>query len=358
MVKFMKKRIFTIAIIIFAFIILQGTISKAATINNNTYKIDIPNNYKIQTNSEEEIVAVSNDGLNYFSILSVPNSINGTIGETYMETMIKTLRDLYGDTFTLISSDLIESNGCKGCQVKFREYESGIYIYAQVFQFKSDNNIYTIMFLSTNQSYLTSAEKNNIFNSFVIKDTVVSSFGIPFTDVPSKSWYFRAVKYAFDNKMISGTSDTTFSPNTNLTRGMLVTILWRMEGSPVAKTGTNFSDIKSSDYFYNSVKWASSKKIVSGYDNGRFGANDTITRQDLAVMLNNYCRYKNKFKATSTKLDTYKDYKNIAAYAKPAMQWAVGNKVINGSNNELTPRGKATRAQAASMLYNYCMNIK
>lgn len=177
----------------------------------------------------------------------------------------------------------------------------------------------------------------------------------PFTDVPSNTYYYNAVNYCYKNKIISGTSVTKFSPNTDISRGMFVTILWRMDGSKIVN-GKTFTDVKNEEYYSNAVKWAESVKIVSGYENGKFGPNDKITREQLATMLLNYAKYKKKDISKRTELNKYADYSGISGYAKDAMSWAVAKKVIRGKNNEtkLAPRGKATRAEAVVMIANYC----
>ena len=183
--------------------------------------------------------------------------------------------------------------------------------------------------------------------------------GLPFIDILNNMWYYNAVKFNYENGMIKGTSDIIFDPNGDLTRGMLVTILWRMEGNPKA-TSNQFTDVVTSQYYYNAVNWAASKKIISGYGNGKFGPNDKITREQLAVILRNYALYKEKNVSARTDLNKFIDNKNISSYAKDAVSWAVANKVISGKaeGTKVDPHGKATRAETAAMLYNYCMNIK
>ena len=192
-----------------------------------------------------------------------------------------------------------------------------------------------------------------------IEITINVNNRIPFNDVSKNSWYYNSVVYVFENNMILGTSDTTFNPDGDLTRGMLVTILWRMEGSPKA-TSNQFTDVGASQYYYNAVNWAASKKIISGYGNGKFGPNDKITREQLAVILRNYAQFKKKDVSARTDLSKFTDNKYISSYAKDAVSWAVANKIISGKSEgtRVDPHGKATRAETATMLYNYCMNIK
>ena len=184
---------------------------------------------------------------------------------------------------------------------------------------------------------------------------------LPFEDIDADEWYYSAIKYNYENEIILGTSNEEFSPETNLTRAMLVTILHRMEGSPYASGTSKFPDVQDTRaYYYVAVKWATQNNIVSGYDNGKFGPNDPITREQLAVILNKYCSYKGKYKAVSADFTKFKDANKISNWAKWGMNWAVGSGVITGNATEgtLNPQGTATRAESASMLYKYCTKIK
>ena len=182
---------------------------------------------------------------------------------------------------------------------------------------------------------------------------------LPFDDVNENDWFYNAVKYMKDNRYMSGTTETTYSPSSKLTRGMLVTILHNMEGKPKATGTSKFADVQNKNmYYYSAVLWASSNKIVNGYSNGKFGADDNITREQLAVMLSNYCKYKGKYKATNANYSKFSDSGKISGFAKTGMNWAVANNIVNGSNGKLNPQGTANRAEAAAMIYNYCNRIK
>ena len=193
------------------------------------------------------------------------------------------------------------------------------------------------------------------------KDTykVPTDTDLPFEDVDSDEWYYNAIKYSYNNKIIMGYNSTTFAPNDNITRGMLVTILYRMEGSPKVSTTSKFPDVKdSSMYYYKAVNWAASNKIVSGYDTGKFGPDDNITREQLAVILWKYSKYKGKDKDVTADFTKFLDSSKISSYAKKGMNWALGVGVMHGSNGKLLPQGTATRAEAAAMLSNYSKVVK
>lgn len=196
--------------------------------------------------------------------------------------------------------------------------------------------------------------------TITVKDT-----DLPFKDVNTNDWYYSAVKYTYTNKMISGYNSTTFGPNDKLTRGMIVTILHRMEGSPKNNGKSKFTDVNSTEWYSQAIKWASDNGIVYGYTGTtKFGPNDNILRQDLAGILRNYAKYKNKNVNISCNLSKFSDYKKIDNYAKASIQWAVGTGVITGVANgdgsggtTLNPKGTATRAEAAAMIQKYCQYV-
>ena len=182
---------------------------------------------------------------------------------------------------------------------------------------------------------------------------------IPFADVEINGWEYTAVRYMWQNEYISGVTSAFFAPNMKLTRGMLVTILHNMEGKPYVAGKCKFPDVQNTqEYYYNAIKWASSNKIVSGYNNGKFGPDDNITREQVAVILWKYSKYKGTYKAVKADYSQFKDSKNISSFAREGMNWAVGSGVITGSNGMLNPLGTATRAEVASMIFKYCTRIK
>mgnify|MGYP006062859495 CR=1 FL=1 len=183
--------------------------------------------------------------------------------------------------------------------------------------------------------------------------------GIPFDDINMSDWYYSSVKYTYQNGMISGATDTEFRPSAKITRGMIVTILWRMEGSPKVTGIEDFTDVKG-QYYYDAVRWAAKNGIVNGYGDGRFGPNANVTREQLATILCNYAKYKGKNTKVTVDTGKYKDWYKVSSFAKPAAQWAIAKGVITGKENgtKVDPLGTATRGEAAVMLYNYCTKIK
>ena len=168
-----------------------------------------------------------------------------------------------------------------------------------------------------------------------------------FTDVADNAWYANAVSYVQSHGLMSGTGNNRFSPDTNTTRAMLVTILYRYAGSPTVSGSANFTDVRQ-DYYTTAVNWAAQNNVVSGYGDGRFGVNDSITRQDVAAVL---WRYEGSPAASA---QDFADESSIASYASAAVGWARANGIISGKgNNRFDPRGNATRAEIATMIMNY-----
>ena len=181
---------------------------------------------------------------------------------------------------------------------------------------------------------------------------------LPFTDVPEGAWYEDAAAYVYKHGLMAGTSATTFAPDVTTSRAMIATILWRMAGSPVVNYAMNYTDVAQGQWYSEAVRWATSEGVVTGYGNGLFGTNDPITRQQFAAMLWRYAQAQGYDVSIGedTNILSYTDVANLSEYAIPAMQWAVGAGIINGTGDgsTLTPQGQATRAQAAVMLMRFC----
>lgn len=187
----------------------------------------------------------------------------------------------------------------------------------------------------------------------------VSSSELPFTDVLTTSWYYNSVKFVYTAGLFSGTSSTTFSPENTMTRGMMATVLYRLAGSPTVSGTEPFTDVSSTDYFYNPVIWAYNNGIVSGTSSTTFSPNDNVTRQQAVVFLYRYADYAD-LDITITSgfsISGYSDYSSISSYAITAMTWAVDKGIMSGSGNYLFPTNNATRAEIASMLKNFDDNL-
>ena len=181
----------------------------------------------------------------------------------------------------------------------------------------------------------------------------------PFTDVDTAKWYHLSVDYVLTHKMMNGVSSRAFAPNANLTRGMLVQILYNLEGKPKGKAA-NFSDVQADAWYAEAVGWAASNKVVTGYADGTFRPNAAVTREQAAAILYRYAQSKgiDVIVGENTNILSYVDVQQASEYAIPALQWAVGAGVLNGKNGgRLAPTGTATRAEIAAIMQRWCENI-
>ena len=178
-----------------------------------------------------------------------------------------------------------------------------------------------------------------------------------FTDVNTDDWFAEAVQYMLDNEMMNGTSATTFGPNTTTTRGMIVTILYRLEGEPDA-AASSFTDVASNMYYADAINWAAANGIVNGITTTTFGPDNAITREQMAAILYRYAQYKGYDVTASNDLGSYTDASQISAYATTAMQWANAEGLITGNTTTtINPIGNATRAEVSTILMRFCENI-
>ena len=182
---------------------------------------------------------------------------------------------------------------------------------------------------------------------------------LPFIDVRGDDWFYDDVAYVYENGLMNGTSETAFSPYISTTRGMIVTILYRMEGKPAVFEACPFTDVKAGAYYERAIVWAAENGIVKGYGNGCFGPDNQITREQMAAILYRYAKNRGLDVSVgeNTNILSYDDALDISEYAVPAMQWACGAQIIHGADGRLTPGAKATRAQVAAILHRFCENV-
>ena len=182
---------------------------------------------------------------------------------------------------------------------------------------------------------------------------------ISFLDVKESDWFYEAVSYAVENGLMRGMSEDIFAPNTSLTREMLAVVLYNVEGQPEGTEANTFTDVKGDMWYTEAILWANENGIVAGYDNGAYGVGDLITREQFATILYRYAQFKG-YDTTQGGMAVreFSDYENISDYARPAMAWAVNAGIMGGMDDgTLMPQGKATRAEAATMLMNFCENV-
>ena len=208
----------------------------------------------------------------------------------------------------------------------------------------------------TKVSYSEGYTKNTYYFYMPDQDVTISATfsrgTLPFTDVKTTDWFYDAVSFTYNMGIMNGVETNKFSPSTTITRGMVVTMLWRMAGEPYA-SGTYFDDVSYGRYYTTAVAWSARNNIIEGSGANTFGVDDPITREQLAVILYRYAKYMN-YSTTTSSLYGYDDANKVSSWAKDAMGWAVRNGVIGGvTNTTLCPNNTATRAEVAQMFMNF-----
>ena len=202
---------------------------------------------------------------------------------------------------------------------------------------------------TVNKAIATAAGKN----ASAVTTFYSTEYGDIFYDVPNTAWYYTFVGGAVNKKLMVGMQDFKFAPATEMTRAMLVTVLYSMEGKPATSNVSPFSDVKNTAWYASPIIWAADKNIVGGIGGGKFAPNDLITRQQVAAILYKYAIYKGKAKDQTdlSSLSKFADEKQISGYARPAMSWAVSQGLMNGvTKTTLQPQGTCPRSQCATMM--------
>ena len=181
-----------------------------------------------------------------------------------------------------------------------------------------------------------------------------------FTDVSSGDWYYAAVKYAYENNLLSATGTKTFSPNTNASRATIISMIYNNEGQPSTSTSSGYTDVSGSSWYASAVSWGTRKGIITGTTSLTFSPNGEVTREQLASMLYRYAQYKGAdvTNTVATNIKKYSDSSRISAYALDAMCWACNNNLLTGkSDSQIDPQGYATRAEVAAMMMRLNNNL-
>lgn len=179
---------------------------------------------------------------------------------------------------------------------------------------------------------------------------------MPFTDVAEDQWYYSYVEYVYYNQIMTGLNATTFGPNDPLARAQFAVILYRMEGEPSVIYSKKFPDVAAGQWYTDAILWASDAKVVNGYsDTGYFGPGDKINREQMAVMMYRYANYLGLDTSQKSNFSKFADASSVNAFAKEAMQWAVGTGIISGKDNgtRIDPQGNASRAECATIINRF-----
>lgn len=179
----------------------------------------------------------------------------------------------------------------------------------------------------------------------------------PFADVSESDWFYDGVKYVYEHSLMNGTAANQFTSHLNTSRGMIVTILWRLEGAPKAKTTASFPDVSGDKYYASAIAWGTENGIVQGYGDGTFGPDNPITREQLAAILYRYAQFKGMDTTATSDLTQFND--QPSAWAAESVRWAVGEEIVSGKGGGvLDPQGTATRAEAAEVLMRFLTNYE
>lgn len=286
------------------------------------------------------------------NVYRVVNTENVSLGQATQD--IKK-GELYNIAFTK-NTQLVQPNGMVTVRIPIPDY----FVTDACTVFRQEKNgTWTPLKARLEGNYITFETDHFSLYSVVNKDKGMTTYSkLPFSDVRIADWFYNDVKYVYEKGMMAGTAADVFAPNATTTRAMIVTILYRLEGSP-AVTGTSaFVDVPAGQWYTDAVNWAAANQIVKGTSATTFAPNDSITREQMAAILYRYAQYKGYDVTKKADLSRYSDNSQVSAYAKDALAWANAAKLINGvTNTTLAPQGNATRAQVSAILHRFCDGV-
>lgn len=286
------------------------------------------------------------------NVYRVVNTENVSLGQATQD--IKK-GELYNIAFTK-NTQPVQPNGTVTVRIPIPDY----FVTDACTVFRQEKNgTWTPLKARLEGKYITFETDHFSLYSVVNKDKGMTTYSkLPFSDVRIADWFYNDVKYVYEKGMMSGTAADVFAPNATTTRAMIVTILYRLEGSP-AVTGTSaFVDVPAGQWYTDAVNWAAANQIVKGTSATTFAPNASITREQMAAILYRYAQYKGYDVTKKADLSGYSDNSQVSAYAKDALAWANAAKLINGvTNTTLAPQGNATRAQVSAILHRFCDGV-
>lgn len=286
------------------------------------------------------------------NVYRVVNTENVSLGQATQD--IKK-GELYNIAFTK-NTQPVQPNGTVTVRIPIPDY----FVTDACTVFRQEKNgTWTPLKARLEGNYITFETDHFSLYSVVNKDKGMTTYSkLPFSDVRIADWFYNDVKYVYEKGMMAGTAADVFAPNATTTRAMIVTILYRLEGSP-AVTGTSaFVDVPAGQWYTDAVNWAAANQIVKGTSATTFAPNDSITREQMAAILYRYAQYKGYDVTKKADLSGYSDNGQVSAYAKDALAWANAAKLINGvTNTTLAPQGNATRAQVSAILHRFCDGV-
>ena len=358
--------------------VLKNTSIHSAALGNEHTTLTVPKDVELYVTSENEDYVVQEttnpDGSTTYQLVdsesggevSVPEAPTSVVLSANKTTAYK------GEKITLTATVQADA----GTQLEYAWYKDGAFIS------KTDSNTYAI---TEGGSYMVSVravlakDKATVYSdecrsnpvpcSFVSRPTNPSYPGggddnkpeepaFPFTDVKSTAWYYNAVKYVYENNLMAGTGDTTFDPEVSLTRAMTAQLFYNLEGKPAVTGDSTFTDVTSGHWAVDAITWAAQNDIVAGIGGGLYDPDSNVTREQFAVMLYKYARFKGYDLTATGDLTRFPDAGSISSWAETALSWANGKGLINGhENGTIDPKGSTIRAQAASIMANFDQNV-
>ncbi len=335
--------------------IVGGNKDYTATISGSSKTIKVKNsltdaNIKVTVNGESKTIKPSEDATFTYT---KPSSGGSSGGSSSGKTTYKVTTSAVNNGGVNASPSSAE----KGATITITlSLDKGYKLDKLTVTDGSGKTVSTVKKSDTVYTFTMPASAVNVGVSYVKATETPSK--TKFNDVSANDWFASAVDYVTGKGMMNGTADNTFSPKANTTRGMVVTVLYRLENQP-STSAASFTDVASGAYYANAVAWANANGIVSGYGSGKFGPNDKVTREQLAAILYRYAQYKKYDVSGANSLDGYADAQSVSSYAVPALQWANAAGVVTGkSGSKLDPKGYATRAEVAAMLMRFCENVE
>ena len=286
------------------------------------------------------------------NVYRVVNTENVSLGQATQD--IKK-GELYNIAFTK-NTQPVQPNGTVTVRIPIPDY----FVTDACTVFRQEKNgTWTPLKARLEGKYITFETDHFSLYSVVNKDKGMTTYSkLPFSDVRIADWFYNDVKYVYEKGMMAGTAADVFAPNATTTRAMIVTILYRLEGSPAVTGTSSFVDVPAGQWYTDAVNWAAANQIVKGTSATTFAPNDSITREQMAAILYRYAQYKGYDVTKKADLSGYSDNSQVSAYAKDALAWANAAKLINGvTNTTLAPQGNATRAQVSAILHRFCDGV-
>lgn len=286
------------------------------------------------------------------NVYRVVNTENVSLGQATQD--IKK-GELYNIAFTK-NTQPVQPNGMVTVRIPIPDY----FVTDACTVFRQEKNgTWTPLKARLEGNYITFETDHFSLYSVVNKDKGMTTYSkLPFSDVRIADWFYNDVKYVYEKGMMAGTAADVFAPNATTTRAMIVTILYRLEGSPAVTGTSSFVDVPAGQWYTDAVNWAAANQIVKGTSATTFAPNDSITREQMAAILYRYAQYKGYDVTKKADLSGYSDNGQVSAYAKDALAWANAAKLINGvTNTTLAPQGNATRAQVSAILHRFCDGV-